>query len=251
MPALWIVVCSTLGTQTITYACPQATPTSATADPTFEVASVRPNHTGDVSSGEHTGRGRLTVTNDTLKQLILVAFDVKDFQIEGGPRWLDSDRYDIVATTGSSEQITNQQLRPLLQALLADRFQLKAHRETKEMSIYSLVVAKNGPKLTEHTGGGAGDSSTNPSTGNIRAANVTMTTLANSLSQVMGRPVIDNTDLKTNFDYKLVWAPPEQMNSTAPSIFTALKEQLGLRMESTKGPVEMLIIDSAEKASEN
>jgi uncharacterized protein (TIGR03435 family) len=78
-----------------------------------------------------------------------------------------------------------------------------------------------------------------------------MTTLANSLSQVMGRPVIDNTGLKTKFDYKLVWAPPEQMNSTAPSIFTALKEQLGLRMESTKGPVEMLIIDSAEKASEN
>jgi hypothetical protein len=99
LPGLWIVVCSTLGTQTITYACPPATPTSATADPTFEVASVRPNHSGDVSSCEHTGRGRLTVTNDTLKQLILVAFDVKDFQIEGGP-----DGSILIATILSRQQ---------------------------------------------------------------------------------------------------------------------------------------------------
>jgi uncharacterized protein (TIGR03435 family) len=216
----------------------------------FEVASVKLNHSGDLSSGEHTGRGRLTVTNDTLKQLIRFAFDVWDFQIEGGPRWLDADRFDIVATTGSSDVITNQQLRRLLQALLADRFQLKAHRETKEMTVYSLVVTKNGPKLTEHTGDGGGDSSTNASTGNIRATRATMATLANSLSGVMGRPVIDNTRLRGTFDYKLVWAP-EQADSTAPSIFTAVQEQLGLRLESAKGPIEMLLIDGAEKPSEN
>lgn len=221
--------------------------------PQFEVASVKPNHSGNTSSGENTGHGRLTVTNDTLKQLIRIAFDIKDFQIEGGPRWLDSDRYDIVATTGSAEDITDQQLRPLLQALLADRFQLKAHRETRKMAIYSLVVAKNGPKVTKHTGGGGGDSFTNASTGNIRATNATMTTLANSLSRVMGRPVINNTRLKGTFDYKLVWAPSEQTNrfDGAPSIFTAVREQLGLRLASAKGPVEMLVIESAEKASEN
>lgn len=217
----------------------------------FEVASVKLNHSGNSSSGEHTGPGRLTITNDTLKDLLRVAYDVKDFQIEGGPRWLDSDRYDIVATTGRSEAITNQQLRPLLQALLADRFHLKTHRETRDMIVYSLVVAKNGPKLTAHTGGGGGDShTTNASTGNITGTNATMATLANSLSQVTGRPVSDKTAIEGRFDYRIVWVP-DQTDSSGPSIFTAVQEQLGLRLDSTKGPVEMLVIDSAEKASEN
>jgi uncharacterized protein (TIGR03435 family) len=195
----------------------------------------------------------MTVTNDTLKQLICVASEVRDFQVEGGPRWLDSDRYDIVATTGRDEDITDRRLlRPLLQVLLADRFKLKVHRETKETAIYSLVVAKNGPKLTKHKGGdGGGDSFTDASTGNIRATNVTMMALANSLSHVIGRPVIDNTRLGGTFDYKLVWGPAERTDSAAPSIYTAMQEQLGLRLKSAEGPVEMLVIDSAEKASEN
>jgi uncharacterized protein (TIGR03435 family) len=224
---------------------------TAAQKPQFEVASIKPNHSGNRAWGENTGHGRLTVTNDTLKELIRLAFDVKDFQIESGPRWLDSDRYDIAATTGSVEDITDQQLRPLLQALLADRFQLKAHRETKEMTTYSLVIAKGGPKLAEHTGGGGGDSSTNSSAGNIRATNVTMMALANSLSRIMGRLVSDNTGLNGTFDYQLVWAPPEQTDSTAPSIFTALEEQLGLKLESSKGPVQVLVIDSVSKPSKN
>src|ERR1051326_5094325 len=89
------------------------------------------------------------------------------------------------------------------------------------------------------------------STGNIRPTNVTTMVLANSLSRIMGRLVIDNTGLKGTFDYQLVWAPPEQTGSTAPSIFTALEEQLGLKLESSKGPVEVLVIDSVSKPSEN
>jgi uncharacterized protein DUF3738 len=120
----------------------------------FEVASIKPNRSGSGSSIENTDHGRLVVTNDTVKKLIQLAFGVKDFQIEGGPGWIATERYDIVATTGKAEDIGDAELMPLLQSLLAERFALKVHSSTKEGTVYSLSVARNGPKLREHRGGG-------------------------------------------------------------------------------------------------
>ena len=199
--------------------------------PAFEVASVKPNVSVTENSGENTAAGRFTATNDTLKQLLQLAFDVKGFQITGGPGWLDAARYDIVATT------------------LADRFALKFHRETRELTVYSLAVAKNGPKLTTHQG--AGYSSSSSAAGSMSATKATMAMLASRLERQLGRTVADRTGLTGEYDYKLTWAPDQAADSAGPSIFTALEEQLGLRLDSAKGPVEIIVIESAEKPSAN
>jgi uncharacterized protein (TIGR03435 family) len=184
-----------------------------------------------------------------LKQLLQLAFDVKGFQIAGGPGWLDAARYDIVATTGKPGDIDDRELRPMLQALLADRFALKFHRETRELTVYSLAVAKNGPKLTAHQG--AGNSSSSSSSGYMSATKATMTMLASRLERQLGRTVADHTGLAGEYDYRLSWVPDQAADSMGPSIFTALEEQLGLRLDSAKGPVEIIVIESAEKPSAN
>jgi uncharacterized protein (TIGR03435 family) len=216
--------------------------------PAFEVALVKPNPSVTENSGENTAGGRFTATNDTLKQLVQLAFDVKGFQIVGGPG-LDAAKYDIVATTGKSGDISERDLRPMLQALLADRFALKFHRETREMIAYSLTVAKSGPKLAAHQG--AGYSSSSSSAGSMIATKATMAMLASRLERQLGRTVADRTGLTGEYDYRLTWAPDQAADATGPSIFTALEEQLGLRLDSAKGPVESIVIESAEKPSEN
>jgi uncharacterized protein (TIGR03435 family) len=220
----------------------------------FEVASIKPNHSGSGSSGDNTSGGRLTVQNDSVKELMQLAFGVKDFQIEGGPGWIATERYDIVATTGKTGDLTDAELRPMLQALLADRFALKFHRETQQVTVYSLVVAKNGPKLTEHAGGGS-SSNSNTNGGaekrTMTVSNGTMPRLAKNLERQVGRIVNDNTGLTGAYDYKLEWAPDQSPDTSLPSIFTALQEQLGLRLDSGKGPAETIVIDGVEKASEN
>jgi uncharacterized protein (TIGR03435 family) len=215
----------------------------------FEVASIKPNRGAGDTSGENTARGKLTVKNDSLKELVKLAFDVKDFQIAGGPRWLDTERYDIVAKANTSGDISDGDLRPLLQALLRDRFKLEVHRETRELSAYSLVIAKKGSRLVEHTG--TNESSSSTSSGSLRATKASTGRLAGTLSRILSRPVIDNTGLKGEYDYKLEWAPTEQTDSPLPSIFTALQEQLGLKLDSARTPVDVLVIDSAEKPLEN
>lgn len=220
----------------------------------FEVASVKPNESGSGSSSTHTGHGNLTATNVSVLMLMESAFGVKDFQIEGGPGWIGTQRYDIVAKSNSPRDLSEEELRPLLQSLLADRFQLKFHRETKEFQVYSLVVAKGGPKLKEHiaeTGGASTNISSGSGKASMTSTKSTIARLADNLGHQLGRVVIDNTGLKGEFDYKMEWSPDQTGESSGPTIFTALQEQLGLKLESAKGPVGMIVIDSAEKAAEN
>ncbi len=232
----------------------------------FEVASIKPS-----APGQHGVRiqiapgGRLTASNVSVKMLIGQAYEVREFQISGGPGWLGSQHYDITAKAESDDNIGPEKLRPMMQALLADRFQLKFHRDTKEAPIYALVVAKNGPKLLENAGGGQG-SQMRMGRGELSGQQIAMPMLANQLAQQLGRSVLDKTGLKGQYDIKLTWTPGEESqsfgpregnpeapppDSSGPSIFTALQEQLGLKLESQKGPVELLIIDSIEKASDN
>jgi uncharacterized protein (TIGR03435 family) len=142
----------------------------------------------------------------------------------------------------------------MLQQLLADRFALRLHRETKEITIYSLIVGKNGPKLKE--GGSAGPYLSRPSPGRLAGQRASMSSLASALAGNLGRPVIDNTGLKGGYDFSLEWtadAAPDAVpaDTSGPSLFTALQDQLGLRLESKKAPIEVLIIDRAEKPSPN
>ena len=196
--------------------------------------------------------GRL-VAQMTTKVLIQMAFGLKGFQVSGGPSWLDNDNYDFSARTAAPVILRDVVLQPYLQSLLADRFHLKYHHETKEFPVYRLVTAKNGPKLTPHTGeGGEGTSSNgNGVSEKMNGTKLTMAAFASFLARPMDRPVVDGTGIQGTFDVKLEWSPDQSGDSPGPSIFTALQEQLGLRLESGKGPVDILIVDSVDRPSEN
>ncbi len=220
----------------------------------FDVVSIRPNQSGSVSrrAGAAPG-GRFTATNVSLRLLISRAFGVSDFQVVRGPGWLDTDNYDIEARADTTAEMSREQLQPCLQNMLAERFQLKTHRESKEGSVYSLVAAKNGPKLTEHVG--AGSPAVSLSTGSGKAAivatNVTMTRLTDYLAPQIDRPIIDNTGLKGAYDFRLEWVLDLTAEPSGPSVFTALREQLGLRLESARGPIANIVVDGVERPSGN
>ncbi len=202
--------------------------------------------------------GRISMAGVTVKNLIQQAYGVREFQIAGGPSWLGSERYDITAKPEGAS--TPDQVKVMIQALLADRFKLQFHRETKELPTYSLVVGKGGPKF--HESEAVAEERKGPrmrmERGRFNLEGAPVAALANQLGQVLGRTVIDKTGLTGNYDFKLEWTPdqrpmegPPAGDATGPSIFTALQDQLGLKLESTKGPVEILVIERAQKASEN
>jgi len=239
------------GALIITAACGLFAQTTSVR-PSFEAVSIKPNNLSGSEVHEHNSPGRLNARMSA-KHLIRDAFAVKDFQILGGPAWLSNNNYDFVATTAAPMKLNDQILQPYLQSLLADRFQLKYHRETRESPVYFLVAAKTGPKLTKHTGDSGFDMNAyaGKDKESMDATKVTMAGLASFLAGNMERPVVDHTGIDGEFDLKLDWSPEQVSESSGPSIFTALEEQLGLRLESGKGPVEMIVIDSIERPSEN
>jgi uncharacterized protein (TIGR03435 family) len=216
----------------------------------FEVASVKPSSADrSASSGINTGHGRLDAHNVTLKRCIMGAYSVGPHQILGGPDWLDSDRFQILA---KAEQSTggDDALMIMLQGLLADRFKLAIHRETRDLPALVLEVSKNGPKLEKAEPGEAVTStSSNKTAVAIDARNCDMESFAKIISRKMDLPVVNRTGLEGHFNFKLEWAP-ESANA-GPSIFTAIQEQLGLRLRSQKSPIEIIVVDHAEKPSEN
>jgi uncharacterized protein (TIGR03435 family) len=219
--------------------------------PRFEVASVKPANSGRPGGGIVSGHGRITVSSETLKRCIMGAYGVGPNLIAGGPSWLDSDRFEIVAMSGRGED-GDQALMAMLRTLLAERFKLAVHRETRTMAALVLEVAKNGPKLDPAEGG---SSSTQNGRGVIEARAITMTRFAEVLSRQTDVPVVDNTGLKGWFNLKLLWRPesarPTDEAMERPSLSDAVQQQLGLRLESRKMPIEVLVIDHAEKPSEN
>ncbi len=267
----------------------------------FEVASIKPTAASDprrMMFGMQPG-GRFTASNVTLKQLIMFSFGIREYQVSGLPGWADSDRYDVSAkgeddgsaaapnrALSEAEMKTRQEKnRAMMQDLLAERFGFKFHRETKEMPIYALVVAKGGPKLLESKPdapdiieGASGPSASGRGgpqqrgqmirmgRGTITGQQMSMAMLATQLSSMLGRNVLDKTGVTGQFDIKLSWSPdegqgvmmrgagedrPEPSASDGPSVFTALQEQLGLKLDSTKGPVEMIVVDKIEKPTAN
>lgn len=240
--------------------CLPAAYCQSVASEQFEVASIKlSNATSGSSSGIKTGHGRLDAQNVTLKRCIMGAYGVGPHQISGGPDWLDSDRFEILAKADQPID-DDPALMVLLRGLLAERFKLVLHRETRPLSAFMLEVAKNGPKLEPAD---AGESSTNTSTSNTSAlieGNKTgMDGFAQVLARVMDQPVVNHTGLQGIFNFKLQWTPenakpakPADATGTeGPSIFTAIQEQLGLHLRSQKTAVEVIVIDHAEKPSEN
>jgi uncharacterized protein (TIGR03435 family) len=225
----------------------------AQSPPAFEVASIRRNLSGGMNTQINLSPGRLTVTNGSLKTLIRNAYDILSFQLTGELRWLDADMYDIVATTGTGGKISQDQFQRLLQSLLADRFRLRVHWETRETSVYALLPDKNGPKL--HPGSATQGPGINTQKGlgrvHMQGTAEPISILAGNLGNQLGRFVLDKTGLPGVYDWVLEWSPDPAADASLPSLFTALREQLGLRLEAQKGPMEMLVIDNAERPSEN
>jgi uncharacterized protein (TIGR03435 family) len=239
----------------------------AISDLQFEVASVRENRgTGDgrshIYSSSHDPSFR--TQNVSLKTLLQFAFDIPDSRLVGVPSAFEAARFDIDAKAeGLRDEIKNvsddegkAQKRQMVQALLVERFGLKVHREKRELPIYSLVVAKGGAKLKPTKQGGQ---LVNGYYGRLQAEGLTSEALARELAKATGRVVLDKTGLDGRFDVTLRWTPdegPAMLNGAPvpdppPSIFTAVQEQLGLKLEPGKGPVDVLVIDHVEMPTEN
>ena len=247
--------------------------------PSFEAATIKPavrivgpflpgsvrrcplNGCGGPDTGEPE---RITFTTISLKNLILAAYRLEPYQIEA-PAWLDSAYFDVVATIPSGA--TRDEMNLMLQNLLVERFQLKVHRSTKELPVYALVVAKGGPQLKETATNPAAPSaakgrgtifSTTPDGPRKRFEfdGMTLAKFADVLSPEVDRPVIDKTGLTAKYDVRLEFAPERNTpfgptaataGGSTPALFTALTEQLGLKLEPGKGPVMLLLVDSALK----
>jgi bla regulator protein blaR1 len=282
----------------------------------YEVASIKPAKPGPASGGFRIGimnaPDGFTASNVNLEMLLSTAYGVQNFQIMGTPDWGKSERYDIDAKMDEataealkkmSQDDRNAARQKMLQALLAERFGLTIHRDTKELPIYTLIVGKNGPKITESkpeaadpnaTPSGSSASKTPDGRGgatiagrggpgmimsfgrggagvmSMSANGVPISNLVRSLSGQLGRPVYDKTGLTGNYDFKLEWsrddsvslpshdggggdgpAPAAPPDASGPSLMTAVQEQLGLKLESGKGPVEIIVLDHVEKPSNN
>ncbi|HMB80900.1 MAG TPA: TIGR03435 family protein [Vicinamibacterales bacterium] len=282
---------------------PQAPPPA----PAFEVASIKPNNSGDGRVMMQNQPGRFVATNITLRLLIRNAYQVQDFQITGGPNWLGSDHFDIIAKVPDGTPAPQgppapgsapSPLQLMLRSLLAERFKLTLHNETKDSPIYALVLARSdgrlGPELKKSeadcnaqfaAGRGRGGPMPPPGPpppgaampcgirigpGNMAVGGSPLSQFANSLGMFTGRVVVDRTGLTGNYDFNLTWTPdqmpqrppgapadqPVQFNGVAidpngPSLFTAVQEQLGLKLDSARGPVELLVIDRADKPVED
>jgi uncharacterized protein (TIGR03435 family) len=222
------------------------------AVPRFDVAVIKPNKVdpSGFTSGMKTGHGRLEAQNVTLKRCIMGAYGVGPHQIFGGPDWLDSDRFEINAK--ADQPVGDHVLMEMLQTLLTERFKLTLHRETRIEPALVLEVAKNGPKLEKAAGGESSTTSSGSNTGkSMDARNTTMDRFAAVLSREMDLPVVNRTGLDGVFNIKLAWSREDSGAAEGPSIFTAVQEQLGLRLRSEKAPVEVIVIDHAEQPSEN
>jgi uncharacterized protein (TIGR03435 family) len=231
---------------------------------TFGVASVKPS-APDNSNGstfEYLTGGGLRVRNGTLHGLIESAYDVRDFQVIGGPNWVTTERFDVSARSQSSESPAPRSdemrtARLKLRLLLADRFKLVVHHETRELPQYVLRVDKGGPKLA--SGGDVppanGRTGIQSDCGHLIGTFASVANLAVYLSRQLRRPVVDATTLAARYNFELSWTPElspcADSTESAPSIFTALQEQLGLKLESIKGPSEVVVIDAAEMPPDN
>jgi uncharacterized protein (TIGR03435 family) len=221
----------------------QATPAAPLA---FEVASVKRNVSGGNGGGTRQLAGSFTATNSTLQAFIRYAWNVMDYQIQG-PGWMATERYDINAKVVGTHD--NHDVRLVLRTLLAERFALKTRTEIRQLPVYTLVVAKSGSKL--HESKPAESSAMSSSDGTVNANKITLQILATLLSGHLDRPVVDSTGLTGTYDVNLEWTPDasesDSVPLSGPSLGTALQEQLGLRMESGTGPVNVVLIDYAER----
>ena len=233
------------------------------AEPSFEVATIKPSNPDLPGMGINIQGHQFSTHKTTLNFLIKFAYRLNARQIVGGPSWLDTKEYDIVAKPEGETSLTMSQLRPLVQKLLEDRFKLAFHREQRELPVYALGVGKYGARLKKSAADPAslpGVQVRGASALTISATNNTMLGLAAVLQMsFVDRPIVDHTGLEGKYDFDLSFTPylalpagsPRDDPNAPPDIFTAIEEQLGLKLEAVQAPAEVLVVDHVESPSEN
>ena len=256
---------------------PQTTAATATP-PTYDVVSIHENKSGSNGMSVRGGGASFVATNINLTTLLMNAYGIRSDLMSGLPGWANSTHFDINAKISDPDiaalkNLSREQRQAMMVTFLQDRFHLRAHIETKTLPVYDLVIAKGGPKLKENTAlpsqppdaPGSDKAPANMKPGSMMISNSQMTAvgiptsnLAANLAFRVQRNVIDKTGLTGKYDFTLKWRPTElegkadaSADDNAPDLFTALQEQLGLKLESSKGPVDTLVIDHIEMPTEN
>lgn len=246
--------------------------------PNFDVVSIRPNNTGSGSISVSIDEDHFEMTNVTFAIMLRNAFDMKPAQILNLPGWAESQHFDVKGKVidGDIEalkKMTDEERRPMFQAMIQERFGLQFHMSTKDMSVYELVVAKGGPKMkalppqtdaekeaergSDKMSRGSVNMNRDAEGAHLTTVGITMARLASVLSDRAGRPVLDKTNLTGDYTVELRWSPedaaphPDSPANQLPSLFTALQEELGLRMVSTHGDVPTMVVDHVDRPSEN
>ena len=234
----------------------------------FEVAAIKPSAPASTNQFIHFDKGRLTVRGMSLKAIIQFAYGrvgmgLPSDLVTGGPKWYSDSRYDIDAKPEGNRIESEERAREMLKALLADRFNLRFHYESRVSSGYVLVMGSNGPKMKERKPGDSGEPRHIGLRGRMRVTcrDTSMPELASFLEFILGHPVLDKTDLSGTFDFDLNWRPDERQagaesvrgpeDPELPDLFTAITEQLGLRLQADKVPAQVLVIERADKPSAN
>ena len=229
------------------------------ADPDWEVATVRPSDPSD-TNGQHIRlRGRHVMLFDhTVEDILLIGYGVQKSQLVGEPDWVKTEKWDVDGVPDVQGQPDLRQLREMMQKILTQRFGMELHREQREMPVFALTVAKGGPKMTPNTSDPNGWMDQQNSAANGRDVenlkNASMPDLAEILQFRCNRPVVDQTGLKGRYDFKLQWTIDEARTTDAdapPGLFTAIQEQIGLKLEPVKAQAEVLVIDHVERPSAN
>jgi uncharacterized protein (TIGR03435 family) len=246
---------------------PQPKAMAADANPSFDVATIKPSDPEKQGKGIRVNGRNFSTLNTTLADMIEFSYGVHLKQIVGAPDWLDKDKFDLAAVPDGEGQPNDKQWKGMLNKLLAERFKITFHHDKKDLSVYALTAGKAGPKLVK-------SESTNPLPGlffrsapggiMLNVKNATMPDLTNLLqSAVLDRPVVDQSGLSGRFDFDLSWTPddsqfnghfhtpPQSTDAPLPGLFAAIQEQLGLKLDTTKTMVDVMVIDHAEKPSEN
>ena len=251
---------------TIPEPTPLPKPMDPAANPTFDVATIKPSRPDAQGRLFRLQGSQVAMHNTSLSNLIAFAYDLHERQIIGGAAWMESEKFDITGKPDTPGQPNLAQLKIMMRQLLAERFQVKFHRDKKELSVYTIVIPPKGThKLTPSQSGGSNPGLMFPRLGMLPTRNATMAEFAQVMqAAVFDRPVVDKTGLEGRFDFTLNWTPDEfQFGSLggvragqipdngSPNIFKAFQEQLGLKLEATKASADVLVIDRSEKPSEN
>lgn len=235
---------------------------SATADPAFEVATVKPADPKDTGAGFQLRGERLHIRNETMESILAYAYNIHRGQIQGAPGWFTTERWEIDGLADTPGTPDLQQMQTMYRKLLADRFALKLDHQTRDLPVYLLEVAKDGPKLTRSLGdpNGPPDSTGNWNNGrhDIRYTDMTMDEFVHDLAFSEDRPVVNGTGLGGRYDFRLRWASADAVAAggndgaeAPPVLFTAVREQLGLSLKATRSPAEVYLVTHVEQPSAN